>query len=308
MDEIFNIKTVAQLNYMIGSIETKHPLITVIDFSKVESFDSSAFSKFTTELYCVVLKGLRKGSLKYGRQNYDFQEGTLVFMAPNQVISVEEDEQEVARQKEEVDMSWGIFFHPDLIKGTSLNQKMKEYSFFSYGSNEALHLSQKEKLMLTETVHKIEIELSENIDIHSKDLIVSNIELLLNYCVRYYGRQFITRTNTSKGVLARFEVVLTAYFDSDEIQNKGLPTVQYCADKLHLSSNYLGDLLKKETGKNALEHIHYHLIEEAKSKLLSTSKTIGEIAFELGFSYPQYFSKIFKQKTGFTPGEYRSVN
>lgn len=308
MDEIFKIENVTQLNNLMGSLETKHPLITVIDFSKVESFDSSAFSKFTTELYCIVLKGLRRGSLKYGRQNYDFQEGTLVFMSPNQVILVEEDELEVAQQKEEVDMSWGIFFHPDLIKGTSLRSKMKEYSFFSYDSNEALHLSKKEKMMLTETVHKIEFELSENIDVHSKDLIVSNIELLLNYCVRYYSRQFITRNNNSKGVLAKFEDLLTAYFDSDEIQNIGLPTVQYCADRLHLSSNYLGDLLKKETGKNALEHIHYHLIEEAKNKLLSTTKTIGEVAFELGFSYPQYFSKIFKQKTGFSPLEYRNMN
>lgn len=308
MKDIFNIENVTQLNSMIGSIETKHPLITVIDFSQVESFDSTAFLKFTTELYCIVLKGLRRGSLKYGRQNYDFQEGTLVFMSPNQVISVEEDEKEIARQMEEVDMSWGVFFHPDLIKGTSLYRKMKEYSFFAYDSNEALHLSKKEKTMLTETVHKIEFELSENMDIHSKDLIVSNIELLLNYCVRYYGRQFITRTNISKGVLTKFEDILTAYFGSDEIEKNGLPTVQYCADSLHLSSNYLGDLLKKETGKNALEHIHYHLIEEAKSKLLSTSNTIGEIAFELGFSYPQYFSKLFKQKTGCSPGEYRNMN
>ena len=304
MHEIFKIGTVTQLNKLMGSLETKHPLITVIDLSKVESLDPSVFSKFTTDLYCIVLKGLRRGSLKYGRQNYDFQEGTLTFMAPNQVISVEENEQEITRQKEAVDMSWGIFFHPDLIKGTSLNLKMKDYSFFSYDSNEALHLSQKEKIMLTDTVQKIEFELSENIDIHSKDLIVSNIELLLNYCVRYYGRQFITRTDSSKGVLTKFENLLTVYFASKDISNIGLPTVQ----NLNLSSNYLGDLLKKETGKNALEHIHYYLIEEAKNKLLGTTKTIGEVAYELGFSYPQYFSKMFKQKTGFSPGEYRKMN
>ena len=268
MNEIYKIESISQLNSFLGKSETQHPLITIIDFSKIEAFTEKLAAKFTTELYSIVLKGQYYGTLKYGRETYDFQEGTLVFMAPKQVISVDDEkiEENVTPTHNNV-MSWGIFFHPDLLRGTNLSQKMKDYSFFSYDSNEALHLSNKEKQMLSDIVHKIEIELSENIDNHSQNLIVSNIELLLNYCVRYYERQFITRSTNNKGILSKFESLLTSYFQSQHIQTIGLPSVQYCADNLNLSANYLGDLLKKETGKNAQEHIHYYLIEEAKKQI-----------------------------------------
>lgn len=309
MNEILNIKSISQLKNFLGSAEIQHPLVTIVDLSKIEDIAEKFTEKFTTELYSIVLKGQHHGSLKYGRELYDFQEGTLLFIAPKQVISGDDEEVEKnATPPRNKVMSWGIFFHPDLLRGTSLSQKMKDYTFFSYDSNEALHLSDKEKHILSEIVSKIEIELSENIDNHSQNLIVSNIELLLNYCVRYYDRQFITRKISNKGILSRFENLLTAYFQSEDIQTNGLPSVRYCAENLNLSANYLGDLLKKETGKNAQEHIHYYLIEEAKNKLLISTKTVSEIAFELGYDYPQYFSKMFKSKTGLTPVEYRNMN
>jgi AraC-like DNA-binding protein len=309
MSEIFNIESVSQLKNFLGSSEIQHPLVTIIDFSKIEDFTEKLAEKFTTELYAIVLKGQYYGTLKYGRGTYDFQEGTLVFMAPKQVISADDEEIEKdVKPAPHIVMNWGIFFHPDLLRGTILSKKIKEYSFFSYESNEALHLSNKEKQMLTDIVLKIEFELSENIDSHSQNLIVSNIELLLNYCVRYYDRQFITRKISNKGILSRFENLLSAYFQSEDIQTNGLPSVRYCAENLNLSPNYLGDLLKKETGKNAQEHIHFYLIEEAKNRLMLSTKTVSEIAFELGFNYPQYFSKMFKNKTGLTPVEYRNLN
>lgn len=205
-------------------------------------------------------------------------------------------------------MGWGLFFHPDLLRGTSLGMKMKDYTFFSYETSEALHLSDKEKEILYDCIQKIETELQENIDHHSQTLIVSNIELLLNYCQRYYGRQFITRKNSNRDIVAQVENVLKGYFFSDTLKMEGLPTVSDLADKVNLSPNYLSDLLKKETGMNTKDHIHHFLIEEAKNILLSSNKSVSEIAYELGFEYPQYFSKLFKQKTGNTPQEFRNLN
>ncbi|HAD14019.1 MAG TPA: hypothetical protein DCF33_16465 [Saprospirales bacterium] len=205
-------------------------------------------------------------------------------------------------------MGCALFFHPDLIKGTSLAGKMKDYHFFSYDVTEALHLSEKEKMILFDCVQKIEQELQENIDSHSQTLIVSNIELLLNYCTRYYGRQFITRKNVNTDIVAQVEQLLQDYLRSEALKQMGLPSVKYLAEKVHLSPNYLSDLLKKETGKNAQDHIHYQLIEEAKTVLLLSNASVSEIAYDLGFEYTQYFSKLFKQKTGLTPSEYRSLN
>ena len=253
--------------------------------------------------YTIMLKSNPCGRLKYGREYCDFEEGTLVCIAPNQVGYIDNEGEEQNKVE-----GWGLFFHPDLIRGTSLGNKMKEYSFFSYEVNEALHVSEKEKQTLYDCITKIETELSQNIDHHSRNLIVSNIELLLNYCVRYYDRQFITRKNKSQDILIKFENVLTDYFQSGKLKGNGLPTVKYCAEQLFLSSNYLSDLLKKETGKNAQDHIHHYLIEEAKNSLLNSKATVSEIAFNLGFEYPQYFSKLFKSKTGKTPAEYRNPN
>lgn len=211
-------------------------------------------------------------------------------------------------EEREDKMGWGLFFHPDLIRSTSLNEKIKSSSFFNYEVSEALHLSEKEKNILFECVQKIEIELQENIDVHSQFIIVSTIELLLNYCSRFYGRQLITRSQNNKSIITQIENLLTKYFAAGNIKEQGLPTVKYLAEKVHLSPSYLSDLLKKETGKNAQEHIHFYIIDEAKNYLLHSAKNINEIAYDLGFEYPQYFNKLFKQKTGKTPMEYRNLN
>mgnify|MGYP001249547466 FL=1 len=241
--------------------------------------------------------------LRYGRQTYDFQEGSLICIAPKQVLTMDNE----VEKKDDM-MGWGLFFHPDLIRGTSLGNKMNDYTFFSYETSEALHLSDKEKQILYECVQKIETELQENIDNHSQNLIVTNIELLLNYCLRYYGRQFITRKNNNSNTVSQIENLLKGYFKSDKQKEKGLPTVKYLADHVHLSASYLSDLLKKETGMNAQDQIHYYLIEEAKNILQNSDNSVSEIAYSLGFVYPQYFSKLFKQKTGQTPVEYRNLN
>jgi AraC-like DNA-binding protein len=201
-----------------------------------------------------------------------------------------------------------LVFHPDLIRGTSLSKGINEYSFFSYNTNEALHVSAKERQLVLDLFSKIETELQHSVDKHSKRLIASNIELFLNYCERFYDRQFITRENINRGVLEKFEELLNSYFSSDNPVNIGLPSVAYCADELHLSANYFGDLIKKETGKSAQEYIQNKIIDVAKSKIFDTDKTVNEIAFELGFKYPQHFSRLFKSRVGYAPNEYRSLN
>lgn len=304
MNDIFKIETISQLNEILNQPKAKNPLISVIDFSQIQDFSNSHHSKITSSFYIIMLKSQCHGTLKYGRQYYDFQEGTLVFMAPDQVMAVEEMEDSEIPQEIS---GWGLFFHPDLIRGTTLANKMKDYSFFSYDTNEALHLSDKEKQTLSAIISQIETELELNIDKHSKTLIASNIELLLNYCTRFYDRQFITRVNSNKDVLSRFETVLNNYFTADLQQEKGLPTVKFCAEQLNLSPNYLSDLLKKETGKNAQDHIHSKVIDTAKNMLLSTNESVSQIAYQLGFEYPQYFSKVFKKKTGQSPAAYRNM-
>ena len=302
MKEVYHVETISELNKILNQEKPKHPLVSVVDFSKVESFGENNV-KTTLGFYSIMLKSNSCGKLKYGREYYDFEEGTLICIAPNQVAYIDNE----GDQQNKVS-GWGLFFHPDLIRGTSLGSKMKDYSFFSYEVNEALHLSDKEKQTLNDCIAKIQNELSQNIDQHSQNLIVSNIELLLNYCIRYYDRQFITRRNGNKDILRKFETILANYFNSDKLKSNGLPTVKYCAEQLFLSPNYLSDLLKKETGKNAQEQIHSYLIEEAKNNLLNTNATVSEIAYNLGFEYPQYFSKLFKSKTGKTPAEYRNLN
>jgi AraC-like DNA-binding protein len=250
-----------------------------------------------------MFKNYCKNNFKYGRKTIDFQEGNLICIAPNQTIEID-NEVETREDK----LGWGLFFHPDLIRSTSLNDKIKNYSFFHYEVSEALHLSDKEKKTLFECVQKIQSELHENIDVHSQSIIVSSIELLLNYCSRYYGRQMITRSQSNKSIITQVETLLTHYFEENTIKKLGIPSVKFLAEKVNLSPSYLGDLLKKETGKNAQEHIHLHIIEKAKDSLLNSDKNINEIAYKLGFEYPQYFNKLFKNKTGKTPSEYRNLN
>jgi len=302
MSEIIHLQCIADLNKLFNLGNSQHPLITIFDFSNVtEQVENN--TKISTDFYSIMFKNYCKNNFKYGRKTIDFQDGNLICIAPNQTIEID-NEVETREDK----LGWGLFFHPDLIRSTSLNDKIKNYNFFHYEVSEALHLSDKEKKTLFECVQKIQSELHENIDVHSQSIIVSSIELLLNYCSRYYGRQMITRSQSNKSIITQVETLLTHYFEENTIKELGIPSVKFLAEKVNLSPSYLGDLLKKETGKNAQEHIHLHIIEKAKDSLLNSDKNINEIAYELGFEYPQYFNKLFKNKTGKTPSEYRNLN
>lgn len=300
MSNIQKLESVAKFNALRGQ-ETLHPLVTVLDQSKSKMV---APGLYLSELYIVFLKELKCGELRYGRSRYDYEEGTIVFMGPGQLMGIEPRPDAVPVQPS----GWALAFHPDLIRGTSLGRQIKEYGFFSYDVNEALHLSERERQVVIECFKKIFYELEHAIDKHSKTLIVSNIELLLNYCVRFYDRQFITRDNVHKDVLIRFEALLHDYFESDRPQRLGLPSVSYCAGELNLSANYFGDLIKKETGHTAQEYIQEKLVHVAKEKLFHPGKQVNEIAFEMGFKYPQHFTRLFKQRVGKTPNEYRLLN
>lgn len=298
MDKIVKLDTVSLYNKMRG-VETFHPLITVIDLSQAQPMPAQTFH---FGLYAVFLKELKCGELKYGRCNYDFEEGTLVFIAPGQVMSVQPSVKTFEPK------GWAILFHPDLIKGTALGKCIHDYSFFSYNVNEALHLSERERKIVLDCFSNIQYEMERDIDKYSRKLIASNIELFLNYCTRFYDRQFITRDNSNKGILERFEKLLKDYFVSEKPQNIGLPSVGYCAEILNLSPNYFGDLIKKETGISAQEFIQNKVIDEAKERIFNMDKSISQIAYGLGFKYPQHFSRLFKQKVGISPLEYRSMN
>ena len=300
MDDIIHLDSVEQCN-IENEMETHHPSITIIDLSKSKPIYSI---KINFGLYGIFLKDLKCSAIKYGRNYYDYQSGTLVFIAPGQIVEIDDNEDDRPHQPSGL----VLFFHPDLIRGTSLAQSMKEYSFFSYKVNEALHLSEKERQFVKDCFSKIQTEIERPVDKHSKRLIANNIELLLNYCVRFYDRQFITREESHKGIVEKFEYLLDEYFQTEKLVQKGLPTVAYCAEKLNLSSKYFGDLIKKETGKSALEYIQLRLLDLAKERIFDTNKSVSEIAYELGFKYPQHFTRFFKQKVGITPNDYRKVN
>jgi AraC family transcriptional activator of pobA len=298
MEEIIKLDNIAKYNTMRG-VETLHPLVTVIDLSKAKPM---AAKTFNFGMYAVFLKELNCGELKYGRNHYDYQEGTLVFIAPGQVMGIQPNVKTFEPK------GWALLFHPQLIEGTPLGKHIQDYSFFSYDVNEALHLSEKERQIVLDCFGKIQYELEQSIDKHSKKLIASNIELFLNYCTRFYDRQFITRDNAHAGILERFENLLNNYFSSENPANIGLPSVAYYADELNLSSNYFGDLIKKETGKSAQEYIQSKIIDVAKERIFDHNKSVSEIAYDLGFKYPQHFTRLFKQKVGVTPNEYRNLN
>lgn len=258
--------------------------------------------RHTFGFYTLFLKEVRCGNLIYGRQYYDYQEGTIVAIAPGQVAGVEDNGEEFQPK------GWALVFHPDLIRGTSLGRNIRSYSFFSYEANEALHLSEQERAIVVDCLHKIRTETEHAVDKHTRRLITANIELLLDYCVRFYERQFLTRSQVNSDLLIRFETLLDAYFSSDRPQSEGLPSVKYFAEQLHLSANYFGDLIKKETGRTAQDHIQLKLIDVAKERIFDVRKSVGEIAYELGFKYPQHFTRLFKKLTGLTPKEYRTPN
>ena len=298
MDDILKLDNISEYNTMRG-VETLHPLVSVYDLSGMKLIPAV---RAHFGFYCVFLKEAVCGDMKYGCNYYDYQEGTLVFIAPGQVVGIGNTPGNPHPK------GWALLFHPDLIRGTALGRNIKDYTFFSYETNEALHLSEKERQLILECLNKIDYELHQSIDKHSKKLIANNIELLLNYCMRFYDRQFITRNLVNKDILVRFENLLDNYLRSERTRIAGLPTVKYCADQLHLSANYFGDLIKKETGKSAQEQIQLRLIDVAKERIFDTSKSISEIAYELGFKHPQHFSRMFKNETGQTPNEYRSLN
>lgn len=301
MKDIVKIESISELYQMMYEEKPLHPLVGVIDLTQRGVKDYNEM-RVSLGFYSIVFKNICTGAMRYGRNYYDFQEGTLFFTAPNQAIIMEglEDSEDF--------YGWALVFHPDLIRGTSLNSKMKDYSFFSYEMFEALHLSNKEEARLNGIIQEIKEELKQNIDKHSKTLIVSSIELLLNYSNRFYDRQFITRTNNNKDVIIKFEELLSSYFESEDVRNLGFPSIKYFAEKLNFSANYLSDLLKKETGQNGSQHIQYRALELAKEMLLSSSKSVSEIAYDLGFEYPQYFSRIFKKNIGITPKQFRTLN
>lgn len=299
MNKIIKLESVDQYNSLYG-LETLHPLVSVVDLTKATK--SINHIQMNYGLYALFLKETKSCDIKYGRQYYDYQEGTIVCFAPGQSASVEMLEDEVQPQV------FGIVFHPDLIRGTSLGKSIKKYTYFSYAVSEALHLSDQEKEIVMDCLKKIQIELEHAIDKHSKELIAMNIELLLNYCMRFYERQFITRSNVNRDALTKFEQLLDDYFESQLPMQDGLPSVKYFADKIHLSPNYFGDMIKKDTGKTPQEHIQEKIIELAKERIVETNDTVSEISYTLGFQYPQHLSRLFKKRVGCTPNEYRLQN
>lgn len=297
MNNLIQLDTIEKYNNLFG-LETFHPLVSVVDLNNATKFPTH----FTVNygIYALFLKQTKCGDIRYGRQIYDYSEGTITSFAPGQVV--ETDMPEGVKPS-----ALGVLFHPDLIKGTSLGQEIKSYSFFSYNSNEALHLSEEEKEIFLDCLKKTQMELIHPIDRLSKRLIARNIQLLLDYCMRFYNRQFITRAEANKDILTQFETLLDSYFQSGKPQTEGLPTVKYFADQVYLSPNYFGDLIKKETGKTAQEYIQNKIIDAAKEQLIATKKTVSEIAYELGFQYSQHFNRLFKKNVGYTPTEYRKL-
>lgn len=296
--KLLNIETIRQYNEMLG-IETLNPLVSVIDLSTAKPM---RHMRHTFSFYVVFLKDEKNCKLIYGRQRYDYQKGSVICLAPGQVIGIE-DTGEVFQPK-----GWALCFDPELIRGTSLGRNMFEYSFFSYDVNEALHLSDSERRLFVDCLEKIKMELENKTDRLSKRLIATNIELLLDYCLRFYERQFVTREPVNRNILVRFETLLEEYFSGGKAVNNGLPSVKYCASELCLSAGYFGDLIKKETGISAQTYIQNKVINIAKERILNPMYSITQVAYELGFQYPQHFTRLFKKVTGKTPKDYKSFS
>lgn len=296
--DIIKIKSVDEYSKMRGGA-TLHPLINLLDYDELTLL---APGSYHYGFYAVFLKETHCGDLRYGKQSYDYQEESLVFVAPGQILTIENYLPGV-RPKGKV-----LLFHPDFLRGTALADLTGRFSFFAYTSSEALHLSEKEREMVVSIFNTIQDELQQNMDKHSKTLVISHLQLFLNYCTRFYDRQFLTREHVNRGIIERFETLLNSYFSSEKPQQKGLPTVAYCADELHLSANYFGDLVKKQTGISAQEYIQNKLIEVAKDRIFDHNKSISEVAYEMGFKYPQHFTRLFRQKAGITPAAYRNLN
>lgn len=301
MGSPLRISSVDQVHQFFELEKPKHPLVSVLPITdKMVNYEYEGSYLF--DLYQISLKKGVDGSIAYGRNSYDFHEGTMVFTQPDQIMSFENKEDYSGAS------GWTLIFHPDLIRKSALARKIDQYSFFSYDVNEALHLSEEEQKELTILVQKIEREYSANIDRHSQELIVSIIGLILDYCLRFYDRQFYTRQNLNQDLATKFERLLSDYYSSEKPLELGVPTVRYCGESLNMSPHYLSDLLRKTTGRSAQEHIYFYVIEKAKTNLLTSREPVSQIAYDLGFNYPNHFSKLFKSKTGFSPMEFRSQN
>jgi AraC-like DNA-binding protein len=278
----------------------EHPMLSVFS-AKGEGFlpcPKESSPPITTDCYNISLKKIVKGNLNYGRTKYDFTNGAMIFVAPRQVMQW--DSSLVIEQK-----GFSITFHEDFLKGTELAYQIKKYGFFSYTVNEALHLSPKEEKQIESIIENIEIEYHNNQDEFSKDIIIAHLSTLLKYANRFYERQFLNRKELSNNLLEQFNNSLSQYFESGQLQEKGMPSIEQLAGNLSVSQRYLSDTLKKETGKSATEHIQWFVIDQAKNILLQPNKSISEVAYELGFEYPQYFSRLFKKKEGLSPSEFR---
>lgn len=302
MAEVIKIASITDLHQRLGLVSPKHPLITVFSDQEIQLDKVKENTRFISEMYLIIFKEGVSGSIGYGRNSYDFQHGTLIFVAPGQVMT------SPTREMIKNNKGWSLLFHPDLIRKDQLGSEIDKYTFFSYEITEALHLSADEQEYITTIITQLKKEYSKYLDQHSQQLIISNLELFLNYCRRFYDRQFYTRSNINQDTVAQFEKLLKDYFNTPNLRQTGLPSVSYFGEKLNISSNYLSDLLKKETGKSTRSHINDILIDKIKTALLSSSASISEIAYSLGFDYPQSLSRLFKSKTGHSPKEYRNMN
>ena len=299
---ILHIKSITEYHRLMELPKPQHPLVSVINFEDIKPTNRATVSSITYGFYSIALKQVFNGKMKYGQQEYDFDEGVLAFIAPNQILRID-----VEQGRQYSHTGWLLIFHPDFLWNTPLANKIKQYDYFGYELTEALHLSDKEETMLTGIMQNINQEYNSNIDKFSQDVIISQLELLLTYSERFYQRQFITRKKSNHTILEQFENLLNDYFKREDLTTIGLPTVKSISSSLNLSPNYLSRLLKTLTGKSTQEFIHEKLIQLAKEKLSTTELSVNEIAYGLGFEHPQSFGKLFKKKTELTPLEFRKA-
>ena len=294
----YSINSVSEIHRILGLPKPENPWVSVINFDEIQCFADDSLKSVVYNFYSICIKKDFKGKLKYGQNYYDFDEGVLTFFSPGQVITTE--------LTDDLKLSgYWLIIHPDFIQSYPLAKTIKDYGYFSYAVNEALFLSEKEETMIAAIMKNIEQEYYCNIDQYSQDVMISHIELLLNYANRFYNRQFITRKNAGNDLLVKLEVILSDYFNRGKVREAGLPTVQYVSEKLNISPNYLSDMLRTLTGQSTQHHIHNKLIEKAKELIATTSLSVSEVAYQLGFEYPQSFNKLFKSKTNLSPLEFR---
>lgn len=299
-NNIYNFDTISKFHEMSGLPKPEHPLVSLVDYGLINYQTDEKEITWLQNFYTIGLKRDIQGKFIYGQQSYDFDEGLLAFVSPGQLVNLSTEIQTPRPS------GFLLLIHNDFIWNTSLANNIKNYDFFGYAVNEALFLSEKEEMIITDIFMNIQREYNSNIDHFSQNIIIAQIELLLNYCERFYQRQFITRKKSSHHILERLENLLEDYFTGDEIASKGLPTAQYIAGSLNISTNYLGSLLKNLTGQTTQQHIHNKLIEKAMAKLSTTDLLVSEIAYELGFEHPQSFTKLFKAKTNLSPMEFKA--